>query len=116
MAGQGADPEGPRQRRSPTERPRSSMARHGTSRQERDVIAAVKKEKEQARASADEVMRPSAELYTELSAPFDETFRDIRGGVELTYITGEQAIRRLNEVLGADGWSFKILEHGIHAE
>lgn len=80
------------------------------------MIAAVKSEKEQARASADEVTRTTAGLYAELTAPFDETFRDVRGGVELTYVTGEQTIRRLNEVLGPGGWSFKILEHGIHAE
>jgi hypothetical protein len=55
-------------------------------------------------------------LYERIAAPFDVTFRDIRGGVELEYITGEQATTRLNEQLGFLGWSFRIVEHGIHAE
>ena len=59
---------------------------------------------------------PEAELYTRLAAPFDVTFRDLRGGVELEYITGEQATTRLNETLGFLNWSFRVLEHGIHAE
>ncbi len=57
-----------------------------------------------------------ADIYARLAAPFDSTFRDIRGGVDLEYITGEQAVSRLNETLGLAGWSFRILEHGIHAE
>jgi hypothetical protein len=57
-----------------------------------------------------------APLYGRLAAPFDVTFRDLRGGVELEYITGEQATTRLNETLGFLNWSFKIVEHGIHAE
>jgi hypothetical protein len=57
-----------------------------------------------------------AELYGRLATPFDVTFRDLRGGVELEYITGEQATTRLNETLGFLNWSFRILEHGIHAE
>ena len=56
------------------------------------------------------------ELYTRLAAPFESTFRDTRGGVELEYITGEQAISRLNEVLGVARWNFRILQHGINAE
>jgi hypothetical protein len=56
------------------------------------------------------------ELYGRLAAPFDVTFRDLRGGVELEYITGEQATTRLNETLGFLNWSFRVLEHGIHAE
>jgi hypothetical protein len=55
-------------------------------------------------------------LYGRLAAPFDVTFRDLRGGVELEYITGEQATTRLNETLGFLNWSFRIVEHGIHAE
>jgi Rad52/22 family double-strand break repair protein len=63
------------------------------------------------------VGRPvEAELYSRLAAPFDVTFRDLRGGVELEYITGEQATTRLNETLGFLAWSFRVLEHGIHAE
>jgi hypothetical protein len=56
------------------------------------------------------------ELYSRLAAPFENTFRDTRGGVELEYITGEQAISRLNEVLGVARWSFRILQHGINVE
>jgi Rad52/22 family double-strand break repair protein len=56
------------------------------------------------------------DVYARLAAPFDATFRDIRGGVDLEYITGEQAISRLNETLGVAGWSFRVLEHGINAE
>jgi hypothetical protein len=55
-------------------------------------------------------------MYAQLAAPFDVTFRDVRGGVALTYISGEQVVTRLNEVLGVDGWSFRILRHDIHVE
>src|ERR671939_240500 len=57
-----------------------------------------------------------ADVYAKLAAPFDNTFKDVRGGVELEYITGEQCITRLNETLGVAGWSFTIKEHGINAE
>ena len=57
-----------------------------------------------------------ADLYARLATPFDVTFRDLRGGVELEYITGEQCVTRLNETLGVANWSFRVLEHGIHAE
>jgi hypothetical protein len=56
------------------------------------------------------------ELDARLSAPFDVTFSDVRGGVEVTFISGEQVVRRLNEVLGVSGWSFRILRHDISAE
>jgi len=59
---------------------------------------------------------PEADLYSRLATPFDVTFRDLRGGVELEYVTGEQVTTRLNEELGFMAWSFKLLEHGIHAE
>lgn len=55
-------------------------------------------------------------LYERLSAPFEVTFTDVRGGVELTYVTGEQVASRLNEVLGVACWSFRVLEHGVHVE
>lgn len=55
-------------------------------------------------------------LYERLATPFDVTFRDLRGGVELEYVTGEQVTTRLNEELGFLNWSFRIKEHGIHAE
>lgn len=57
-----------------------------------------------------------AALYERLAAPFDSTFKDVRGGVELEYITGEQCVTRLNETLGVANWSFRIVEHGIHQE
>ncbi|MCC7372625.1 MAG: hypothetical protein IT306_29695 [Chloroflexi bacterium] len=59
---------------------------------------------------------PESELYARLATPFDVTFRDLRGGVELEYVTGEQVATRLNEELGFLAWSFRVLEHGIHAE
>lgn len=56
-------------------------------------------------------------LYEEIAAPFKRThFRDGGGGVRLEYIDGEQAISRLNETIGFLAWSFRIVEHGIHAE
>jgi hypothetical protein len=57
-----------------------------------------------------------ADVYGKLAAPFESTFKDVRGGVELEYITGEQCVSRLNETLGVAGWSFTIKEHGINAE
>jgi hypothetical protein len=57
-----------------------------------------------------------ADVYERLAQPFDSTFKDVRGGVELEYITGEQAVSRLNEVLGVAGWSFRVLEHGYNQE
>jgi hypothetical protein len=57
-----------------------------------------------------------AEIYDDLAAPFDVTFKDQRGGFEFDYATGEQVATRLNETLGFLAWSFKIIEHGIHAE
>src|SRR3954454_8911595 len=56
------------------------------------------------------------DVYQQLAAPFDSTFRDQRGGVDLEYITGEQCVSRLNQVLGPAGWSFTVREHGINAE
>ena len=57
-----------------------------------------------------------ADVYEKLAAAFEETHKDVRGGVQLEYITGEQCITRLNETLGVAGWSFTIKEHGINAE
>jgi hypothetical protein len=54
--------------------------------------------------------------YAHLSAPFEHTFTDFRGGVELTYISGEQVATRLNQVLGAGGWSFRVLQHDVNVE
>src|SRR5918911_4356394 len=58
----------------------------------------------------------AASTYAQLSAPFDVTYTDVRGGVEVTFISGEQVVSRLNEVLGVSGWSFRILHQEIHAE
>jgi hypothetical protein len=55
-------------------------------------------------------------IYARLSAPFDTTFSDVRGGVHITFISGEQVVSRLNEVLGVEGWSFLILRHEVNAE
>ena len=48
------------------------------------------------------------DVYARLSAPFEQTYE--RAGY--TYITGEQATTRLNEVLGVTGWSYSVKEHG----
>lgn len=56
------------------------------------------------------------DTYARLAAPFDVTFRDVRGGVEVTFISGEQVVSRLNEVLGVAGWSFRVVRHDIHPE
>ena len=50
---------------------------------------------------------------TLLSQPFDRAFvkqREGRGGKKLDYLETATVIARLNEVLGPDGWSFRILE------
>lgn len=52
------------------------------------------------------------DLYARLAAPFDYTFTDNRGGINLTYVTGEQVASRLNEILGVTGWSFQVVAHG----
>ena len=57
-----------------------------------------------------------ASTYAQLSAPFDVTFTDVRGGIEVTFISGEQVVSRLNEVLGVAGWSFHVVRQEIHAE
>ena len=56
------------------------------------------------------------EVYSRLAAPFEVTFSDVRGGVELKYVSGEQVVTRLNEVLGVGGWSFRVLRHDINPE
>ena len=56
------------------------------------------------------------DIYARLAEPFEVTFTDFRGGVQLTYVSGEQVVRRLNEVLGVGGWSFRVLRHGINTE
>ena len=63
-----------------------------------------------------EQMFETESTYAQLSSPFDVTFNDVRGGVEVTFVSGEQVVTRLNRVLGVSGWSFRILRHAIHAE
>lgn len=63
-------------------------------------------------------------LYGNLARPFlnpdgSPATKSLPGrgnGPALDYISGEQAITRLNECLGVDGWSFAILEHGYSSE
>src|SRR4030081_1041662 len=55
-------------------------------------------------------------IYQRLAAQFQTTFKDVRGGVEVTFISGEQVVTRLNEVLGVAGWSFRVLRHDINPE
>lgn len=54
--------------------------------------------------------------YDRLAAPFEQTHHDKRGGVELEYITGEQCVTRLNQVLGPGGWTFGVKDHGCNVE
>lgn len=68
------------------------------------------------KSEAEAVEHTELSVYDLLAAPFEQTFRDTRGGVELEYITGEQCISRLNQVLGVQGWSFVVQEHGINQE
>jgi hypothetical protein len=55
---------------------------------------------------------PSNELYQALAARFDKHHKLPKGGADLDYISTEQCVSRLNEVLGVDGWEFEIREHG----
>lgn len=59
---------------------------------------------------------PSKSIYDALAEPFAETYTRNVSGTALTYITGEQAVSRLNSILGFDGWSFRVLEHGFNEE
>lgn len=55
-------------------------------------------------------MTSPSNLGEQLARPFDHTFK--KPPSNLDYITGEQVTSRLNEALGWDGWSFRVLEHG----
>lgn len=55
----------------------------------------------------------SSPMADRLSAPFAIHHTDPRG---LTYISGQQVVERLNDVLGTGGWSFEIKEHGFDTE
>jgi hypothetical protein len=70
-------------------------------------------------ARADEAPDSPDTTYARLSAPFETVYQrpsGAMGGEELLYISGEQVVSRLNEVLGVSGWSFRILHQEIHAE
>jgi hypothetical protein len=58
----------------------------------------------------------SQALEIALAAPYEITFHDVRAGIRIEYLTGEQVISRLLEVLGPCGWSFRILEHEGYAD
>ena len=51
--------------------------------------------------------------YQRLAAHFDKHHKDPRG---LDYLTGEQVVSRLNEVLGPGNWNFVVKEHGYDEE
>lgn len=53
------------------------------------------------------------EVYAQLAAPFDVHHKDPRG---LDYLTGNQVVGRLNEVLGPAHWTFSVKEHGYDPE
>jgi len=56
-------------------------------------------------------------LYDRLTAPFEPVHRvPIGGGGDAPYLSGEQVVTRLNETLTPLGWTFTVVEHGIHAE
>lgn len=50
--------------------------------------------------------------YERLAARFDTHATRKQGGTELIYLTGEQVITRMNEVLGPTGWSFRVVSQG----
>lgn len=69
--------------------------------------------------NAEHAITPEGELsgtYARLAQPFDIVFHDNRGGVPLTYISGEQSASRLNEVLGPGAWSFTVIREGHEEE
>jgi len=51
-----------------------------------------------------------SDVYARLSEQFDNHYTDPRG---FTYISGEQVVSRLNDVLGIANWDYKVLEHGV---
>lgn len=62
-------------------------------------------------------MSTPTELYESLTAPFSHYPRvPIGGGGDAPYLTGEQVVTRLNDVLGPLGWSFAVIAHGLNAE
>lgn len=85
--------------------------------EERIVETVVSVDANETAGVPEESARPNEwALYENLAREFDITFSDNRGGAQIPYITGEQCASRLNETLGFLNWSFRIIEHGIHAE
>lgn len=52
-------------------------------------------------------------VYQKLAARFDKHQTRKQAGTDLTYLTGEQVVSRLNEVLGVTGWSFRVVREGV---
>lgn len=50
--------------------------------------------------------------YQRLAARFDNHSTRMQGGTDLIYLTGEQVITRMNDVLGPTGWSFRVVREG----
>jgi hypothetical protein len=50
--------------------------------------------------------------YERLAARFETHQTRKQGGQDLIYLTGEQVISRLNDVLGVTGWSFRVVREG----
>jgi hypothetical protein len=66
-------------------------------------------------APVEETPTESPSMYDRLCAEFDQTFeRTIPGGRSLTYITGEQVVSRLNEVIGFMNWDWEVVDSGIN--
>lgn len=53
-----------------------------------------------------------AGAYPKLIKRFDDHKTRKQGSQDLLYVTGEQVITRLNDVLGVTGWSWRILREG----
>ncbi len=52
------------------------------------------------------------DMYDQLTEEFTTTYTLRKGNTDLSYLTLEQVVTRLNTVLGVDGWSFTIHQHG----
>lgn len=53
--------------------------------------------------------------YQRLCERFEDHHTRRQGGQELLYVTGEQVISRLNDVLGVGRWSWKVIREGTTA-
>ncbi len=57
-------------------------------------------------------MSDEPEVYERLTEEFSTTYTIHKGNTDLSYLTLEQVVTRLNTVLGVDGWDFSIHDHG----